>query len=99
MLDIKGIRSEPDRVKAAMKARNFDADALIDEMLEIDEKRRRITGTVEAMKAEQNAKTKQVPQIKKEGGDVSALMAQIQQNPELCRKLLQSLTLGTQQRA
>ena len=79
MLDIKGIRSEPDRVKAAMKARNFDADALIDEMLEIDEKRRRITGTVEAMKAEQNAKTKQIPQIKKEGGDVSALMADMKE--------------------
>ena len=34
-----------------------------------------------------------------DSADVSALMAQIQQNPELCRKLLQSLTLGTQQRA
>ena len=33
-----------------------------------------------------------------DSADVSALMAQIQQNPELCRKLLQSLTLGTQQR-
>lgn len=34
-----------------------------------------------------------------DSADVSALMAQIQQNPELCRKLLQSLTLGAQQRA
>lgn len=34
-----------------------------------------------------------------DSADVSELMAQIQQNPELCRKLLQSLTLGTQQRA
>ena len=34
-----------------------------------------------------------------DSADVSALMAQIQQNPELCRKLLQSLTLGARQRA
>ena len=34
-----------------------------------------------------------------DSADVSALMAQIQQNPELCRKLLQSLTLGAQQLA
>lgn len=34
-----------------------------------------------------------------DSADVSALMAQIQQNPELCRKLLQSLTLGAQQHA
>ena len=38
MLDIKLIRSNPDMVKAAMKTRNMDADALIDQVLEIDVK-------------------------------------------------------------
>lgn len=74
MLDIKMIRQEPDRVKAAMKTRNFDADALIDEVLAIDVERRQIMGKVESMKAEQNAETKKIPAIKKEGGDVSEIM-------------------------
>ena len=46
MLDIKLIRSNPDMVKAAMKTRNMDADALIDQVLEIDVRRREITGVV-----------------------------------------------------
>ncbi len=79
MLDIKGIRNNPDMVKAAMKTRNMDADALIDEMLQIDVERRQITGKVEAMKAEQNAETKKIPAIKKEGGDVSELMARMKE--------------------
>ena len=60
MLDIKMIRQEPDRVKAAMKTRNFDADALIDEVLAIDVERRQIMGKEESMKAEQNAETKKI---------------------------------------
>ena len=79
MLDIKVIRNNPDMVKAAMKTRNMDADALIDEMLQIDVERRQITGKVEAMKAEQNAETKKIPAIKKEGGDVSELMARMKE--------------------
>ncbi len=74
MLDIKMIRQEPDRVKAAMKTRNFDADALIDEVLAIDVERRAIMGKVESMKAEQNAETKKIPAIKKAGGDVTEIM-------------------------
>ena len=31
MLDIKVIRNNPDAVKQAMKTRNMDADAIIDE--------------------------------------------------------------------
>ena len=42
---------------------------------------------------------REMPEEEKSNEDVSALMEQIQKNPELCRKLLQSLTLGAQQRA
>ena len=40
MLDIRLIREDPDRVKAAMKTRNKDMDAVIDEIIAIDAKRR-----------------------------------------------------------
>lgn len=39
------------------------------------------------------------PEQSRDNADVSALMARIQQNPDLCRKLLQSLTLSAEQRA
>ena len=77
MLDIKVIRTDPERVKAAMRARNKDMDALIDEILELDAERRAIMGKTETLRAEQNAASKRVPQIKKEGGDVSEIMAQM----------------------
>ena len=42
MLDIKLIRENPDLVKAAMKSRNKDMDALVDEVLAIDVQRREL---------------------------------------------------------
>lgn len=77
MLDIKVIRENADRVKAAMKSRNMDADQVIESILQIDVDRRRVTGETEALKAQQNADTKQIPILKKEGKDTTELMAQL----------------------
>ena len=79
MLDIKVVRAQPDKVKAAMKARNKDMDDLIDQVLDIDVQRREITAKAESMKAQQNLTSKKIPQIKKEGGDVSVIMAEMKQ--------------------
>ena len=77
MLDIKLIRENPEKVKAAMKTRNKNMDALVDEILEIDAKRREISSKRDALKAEQNAASKQIPAIKKAGGDISEIMAKM----------------------
>ena len=74
MLDIRLIRENPEKVKAAMKSRNKDMDALVDEILAIDGKRRELTTKRDALKAEQNAASKQIPAIKKAGGDISEIM-------------------------
>ena len=79
MLDIKRIRSNPQEVKAAMKTRNADMDAVIDELLAIDDKRRELMGQTEGMKAEQNAASKEIPRIKKEGGDVAPIMERMKE--------------------
>lgn len=76
MLDIKLIRSNPEAVKAGIRKREMDLDAVVDEILSIDEKRRELTGHAESMKAEQNAMTKRIPAMKKAGEDTSALMAE-----------------------
>lgn len=77
MLDIKLIRENPEMVKAAMKTRNKDMDAVVDEVLEIDAKRRELMKATDALKQEQNAASKKIPQIKKEGGDISEIMARM----------------------
>ena len=77
MIDLKFLRAEPDTVKANVKKRCKDMDREIDEILEIDATRRQMTAAIEAKKAEQNAVSRKIPQIKKEGGDVAAVMAEM----------------------
>ena len=77
MLDIKLIRTNPDLVKANIKKREMNLDHIVDEILDIDTKRRELTGKVEAMKAERNADTKKIPQMKKAGEDTTELMARM----------------------
>lgn len=79
MLDIKIIRENPDRVKQAMKSRNGDYDEIIDRVLACDEKRRELNSKADTLKAKQNQASKQIPQIKKAGGDVGAILAEMNQ--------------------
>ncbi len=82
MLDIKVIRENPEKVKASMKSRNKDMDALIDEVLAIDVERRTLMTKTDAFKQEQNEASKKIPQIKKEGGDISEIMKRMNEIKE-----------------
>ena len=77
MLDIKLIRENPEKVKAAMKSRNKDMDALVDEVLAIDAERRKLTQISDSLKKEQNDASREIPKIKKEGGDCSEIFAKM----------------------
>ncbi len=82
MLDIRLIRENPDKVKAAMKSRNKDMDALVDEVLALDVERRKLIASTDALKQEQNAASKQIPMIKKNGGDISEIMKRMNEIKE-----------------
>ncbi|MBR5271897.1 MAG: serine--tRNA ligase [Clostridia bacterium] len=82
MLDIKVIRTNPEMVKEAMRKRNKDMDAQVDEIIAIDAQRRELSAQADAMKNEQNVASKKIPQIKKEGGDVSEIMAKMNEIKE-----------------
>ncbi len=74
MLDIKRIRKNPEELVEAMrKRRNKGAD--VTELLAVDAKRRDALGRVEAMKAERNAVSAEIPRLKKEGADVTEKLA------------------------
>ena len=94
MLDIKMVRQNPDVVKAAMNNRNKNMDEQIDRVLLIDKERREISLKADAMKSEQNMASKDIPRIKKEGGDVSEIMAKMKDLSEqikLCDARLNEL--------
>jgi seryl-tRNA synthetase len=77
MLDIKTIRLNLDKVKAAMDKRGekFDLEAV----LSLDERRREILSEVEQLKNRQNTVSKEVPKLKKEGKDVSGIFAEMKE--------------------
>lgn len=75
MLDIKLIRSNPDILKKALLKRKDSFD--VDQILNLDEKRRQILVEVEQLKNKQNSDSKMVPIYKKEGKDVAPLMEEM----------------------
>ena len=77
MLDIKVIRENPERVKAAVKSRNGNLDPEVDELIAIDQERRKLQQENDSLKQQQNEASKQIPQIKKAGGDASEILAKM----------------------
>lgn len=99
MLDIKEIRKDPERIKLAMRNRNMDLDAKIDEILKIDEDRRAITQKVEGMKAEQNQATKKIPAMKRANEDTTEIMAKMKKlSDEIAKENANLSSLESKQR-
>lgn len=69
MLDIKFIRDNPEVVKKGVLNKN-EKDT-VDQILELDEKRRSFIAQVEDLKAQRNSASQQIGQIKKSGGDAT----------------------------
>jgi seryl-tRNA synthetase len=63
MLDLNLIREKPDLVRTALRNRQMDASS-IDDILQLDEKRRSLLTQVEALKAERNAVSKEIGKMK-----------------------------------
>ncbi|MBC8587342.1 serine--tRNA ligase [Paratissierella segnis] len=89
MLDIRRIRSNPKEVVNALKKRHGNFP--IDEVVELDEKRRKVLVQVEEMKAEQNKSSKDIPRLKKEGQDVSETFKKMKLLSEKIKELDQEV--------
>ena len=60
MLDIKLIRERPDFVRGRLATRGAGEEARIDELLQLDEQRRKLLAEVEALKAQRNRVSKEI---------------------------------------
>ncbi|MGN6200982.1 MAG: serine--tRNA ligase [Solirubrobacterales bacterium] len=76
MLDLKAIRSDPERVKAALARRG--AAEQVDELLSLDARRRELLPEVENAQAERKTLSKQIGERKQAGEDAEELMATVQ---------------------
>ena len=76
MLDIKRIRENYEDVRTAVERRGKGSFG-IENVLELDSRRRELLAEVEAMKSRQNAASKEVPKLKKEGKDTAELFAEM----------------------
>ncbi|MDD4583465.1 MAG: serine--tRNA ligase [Eubacteriales bacterium] len=86
MLDIKRIREDFDGIKRAVESRG-QGDFCIDQVLCLDEQRRSLLGDVEAKKNRQNADSREIPKLKKEGKDTKNLLAEMKALSEDIKKL------------
>src|SRR5215203_1558312 len=76
MLDLKAIRSDPERIKRALTRRG--AAEQVDELLALDARRRQLLPEVENAQAERKTLSKQIGEKKKAGEDAEELMATVQ---------------------
>ncbi len=87
MLDIKRIKEDPDAVKAGLKAKEVDCDAVVDRIVELDVQIRGLKTTTESLTAQKNKLAKENGKLfgmkkglEKKGEDTAALDAQIEAN-------------------
>ncbi len=89
MLDIKMIREHPEAVRQRLATRGAGDEARLDEVLKLDEQRRKLLGEVETLKAQRNRVSKEIGTLmgqkkiaeaeakKKETGDLGARISEL----------------------
>ena len=86
MLDIKRIKKDKEEILKLMEKRG-ERDFSLDEVIGLDDRRIELIQEVEQLKNEQNTKSKQIPQYKKEGKNVDGLMNELKTLSEKIKQL------------
>ena len=89
MLDIRRIKENPEAVKAGLRAKEVDCDAIVDRIVELDVQIRGLKTATETKTAEKNKIAKENGKLfgmkkagEKKGEDTSAIDAQIEENKQ-----------------
>jgi seryl-tRNA synthetase len=77
MLDVRKIRDNPDFFRERLSRRNTGDDALIAQVLLLDERRRKRLQESESLKGERNRVSKEIGAVKSKGGDAAEKSAQM----------------------
>ena len=82
MLDLKRMKEHPQEVIDLLAKKGRDAKAEVARILELDEQRRALVSETDALKAKQNAVSKQIPAMKKAGQDTTPIFAEMNELKE-----------------
>ncbi|KHD34625.1 seryl-tRNA synthetase [Clostridium acetobutylicum] len=78
MLDLKRIRTNPEEIKKALTNRGEDFDiSVIDELVSLDEERRKNLVEVENLKSKRNKDSGEIAKLKKSGQNADELLAEM----------------------
>jgi seryl-tRNA synthetase len=75
MLDPIFVRDHVEEVRASLKSRGLDADVLLDELVKLETRRRRLIPELEELKRQQNTSGDEVARAKRQGRDPSGIFA------------------------
>ena len=79
MLDLKALRDDPDGARTALARRGGGAPEALDQVLELDARRRSLLPELEERRASKNAASKLIGDLQREGGDASAAIAEVKE--------------------
>lgn len=92
MLDIELIRKNPEKVKNALSRRDPSLVDTIDEVLDLDKRRRELIAKVENLRALRNKKSKEIGHLRREGKDTKALEEEVRKLKEDIENLEEELS-------
>ena len=75
MLDIKLIRENPEKINELLKRRNPELS--IDEVIKIDEERRKIQTAADELRAKRKKDSQMIGELKKKGENTDAVQAEV----------------------
>jgi seryl-tRNA synthetase len=78
VIDLRLVRESPDAVRQALERRSAAYGAVVDDLLELDERRRSLLQEVETLKAERNRASEEVARLKRDQRDASSLITRLQ---------------------
>jgi seryl-tRNA synthetase len=97
VLDLKEIRQEPERAKAALARRGLPVET-VDELLEADARRRERLPELEELRAEKNRASKRIGELQREGQDASDAIAEVRSVGEREKALAADIAAAEQRR-
>ena len=89
MLDLKFIRENVELVRNGAEAKGITVD--LDELISLDEQRRKLIQEGESLKAKRNEASAQIGKLKKDGGDASRAIAEMEAVKERIQAIDQEL--------
>jgi seryl-tRNA synthetase len=98
VLDLKEIREDPEPAREGLRRRGFDV-TLLDEALELDERRRTLLPELEELRRRKNEASKQIGELQRTGADAAAAIAETKEVSAREKELDEDLRAVEERRA